>query len=157
MGFDPSFERPTCLATLKSSDRTKQSVCGWQYIYIYIYHYQVVQRAWISLTLFLSPLSLSHHPSLSSTAPGRSSKLHPLAGWTTLVRSCVGIRRKTSLMNSSLLLQQWPAWLIHLNWVICEMGRKWPYSCCFMGCCFQDLFRIGRSILQIKLFLCAFC
>ena len=27
-GFDPSFERPACLATLKSSDRTKQSVCG---------------------------------------------------------------------------------------------------------------------------------
>ena len=39
MGFDPGFERPTCLAALKSSDRTKQSVCGWQYIYIYIYIY----------------------------------------------------------------------------------------------------------------------
>ena len=25
MGFDPSFERPTCLATLKCSDRTKLS------------------------------------------------------------------------------------------------------------------------------------
>ena len=20
-----------------------------------------------------------------------------------------------------------------------EMGSKWPYSCCFMGCCFQDI------------------
>ena len=37
MGFNPSFERPTCLATLKSCDTMKQSVCGWQYIYIYIY------------------------------------------------------------------------------------------------------------------------
>ena len=36
MGFDPGFERPTCLATLKSSNRTKQSLCGWQHIYIYI-------------------------------------------------------------------------------------------------------------------------
>ena len=36
MGFDPGFERRTCLATLKSSNRTKQSVCGGQYIYIYI-------------------------------------------------------------------------------------------------------------------------
>ena len=35
MGFDPGFECPACLATLKSSDRTKQSVCGWLYIYIY--------------------------------------------------------------------------------------------------------------------------
>ena len=37
MGFDPGSERPACLATLKSSDRTKQSVCGWLYIYIYIW------------------------------------------------------------------------------------------------------------------------
>ena len=36
MGFDSGFECPTCLATLKSSDRTKQSVCGWLHIYIYI-------------------------------------------------------------------------------------------------------------------------
>ena len=34
MGFDPGFERLTCLATLKSSDRTKQSVCRWLYIYM---------------------------------------------------------------------------------------------------------------------------
>ena len=27
-GFDPGFERPACLATLKSSYRTKQSVYG---------------------------------------------------------------------------------------------------------------------------------
>ena len=40
-GFDPGFERPTCLATLKSSVRTKKSVCGWQYIYIYIYIFEV--------------------------------------------------------------------------------------------------------------------
>ena len=39
MGFDPGFECPACLATLKSSDRMKQSVCGWLYIYIYIYIY----------------------------------------------------------------------------------------------------------------------
>ena len=39
MDVNPGFEHPMCLATLKSSDRTKQSVCGWQYIYIYIYIY----------------------------------------------------------------------------------------------------------------------
>ena len=27
------------------------------------------------------------------------------------------------------------------------MGDRWPYSCCFVGCCFQDLFNIARSIL----------
>ena len=28
VGFNPGFKHPTGLATLKSSDRTKQSVCG---------------------------------------------------------------------------------------------------------------------------------
>ena len=27
------------------------------------------------------------------------------------------------------------------------MGGRWPYSCCFVRCCFQDLFNIPRSIL----------
>ena len=36
-GFNPSFGNLACLATLKSSDRTKQ-VCLWMtYTYIYIY------------------------------------------------------------------------------------------------------------------------
>ena len=34
-GFDPSFENLTCLATLKSCDTTKQSICGWQYMLPY--------------------------------------------------------------------------------------------------------------------------
>ena len=33
-GFNPSFKQLTCLATLKSCDTTKQSACGWLYIYI---------------------------------------------------------------------------------------------------------------------------
>ena len=28
------------------------------------------------------------------------------------------------------------------------MGGRWPYSCCFLGCCRQDLFNIARSILM---------
>ena len=38
-GFDPSFGNLACVATLKSSDRTKQ-VCLWMTIYIYIYIYE---------------------------------------------------------------------------------------------------------------------
>ena len=26
-------------------------------------------------------------------------------------------------------------------------GGKWPYSCCFVGCCLQDFFNIACSIL----------
>ena len=34
-----------------------------------------------------------------------------------------------------------------LIWIDFEMGGRWPYSCCFTGCCFQDLFNIAHSIL----------
>ena len=37
-GFDPVYGKLVCLATLISSDRTKQ-ICRWMTIYIYIYIY----------------------------------------------------------------------------------------------------------------------
>ena len=51
-----------------------------------------------------------------------------------------------SLMSSFLLLQQCPASLVHVIWMV-WMGGEWPYSCCFVGCCFQDLFNIAYCIL----------
>ena len=36
---------------------------------------------------------------------------------------------------------------VHLIWMGLEMGGRWPYSHCFVGCCFQDLFNIACSIL----------
>ena len=64
MGFDPGFECPTCLATLKSSDRTKQSVCGWHiYIYIYIYRYdRYFASAYSIVDLFKSLYELEWIP-----------------------------------------------------------------------------------------------
>ena len=50
-------------------------------------------------------------------------------------------------MCSSLLLQQCPACVFRLIWMVFEMGGRWPYICCFLGYCFQDLFNIARSIL----------
>ena len=50
-------------------------------------------------------------------------------------------------MSSSLLLQQCPASLVRLTWIVFVMGVRWPYSCCFVGCCLQDLFIIARCIL----------
>ena len=57
------------------------------------------------------------------------------------------IRLSTSLMSSSLLLQQCPACLICLILIVFLMGGKWPYSCCFVGCYHQDLFNIAHRIL----------
>ena len=34
-----------------------------------------------------------------------------------------------------------------LIWMVLEMGGKCLYSCCFVGCCFQDLFNIACRIL----------
>ena len=121
------------------------------YIYIYIYHHHhVALVARISLTL-------SRHSSLSFIALGRSSGQHPVsshscwmyvrAGRPAFARTCVGVHKSTSLMSSSLLLQQCPDCLVRLTWIVFVIGGRWPYSWCLLGCCRQDLFKIARSIL----------
>ena len=114
------------------------------------HHHYVVPPARISLTL-------SCHISLSFIASGRFSGLHPvsshsccmyvLAGHPALAQPYVGVHRSTSLMSSSLLLQQCPACLVRLTWIAFVMGGRWPYSWCFVGCCRQDLFNIAHNIL----------
>ena len=106
--------------------------------------------AWISQTFSLNF-------SLSFIAPGRSSELHPVsshscciyvrAGRPAFARPYVRVYRSTSLMSSSLLLQQCPACLVRLTWIVFVMGGWWPYSWCLVGCCRQDLFNIACSIL----------
>ena len=68
------------------------------------------------------------------------------AGCPAFARPYVGVHRSTSLMSSSLLLQQCPACLVRLTWIVFVMGGRWPYSWCLVGCCRQDLFNIARSI-----------
>ena len=95
--------------------------------------------------------------SLSFIALGRSSGQQPVsshscwmyvrAGRSAFARPCVGIHKSTSLMSSSLLLQQCPACLVRLTWIVFVIGGRCPYSWCLVGCCCQDLFRIARSIL----------
>ena len=58
-----------------------------------------------------------------------------------------GVHRSMSLMSSSPLLQQCPAYLVCLTWIIFVMGCRWSYSWCFFGCNLLDLFNIPRSIL----------
>ena len=77
-------------------------------------------------------LTLSRHFSLSFITSGRSSGLHPVsshsccmyvrAGRPAFTRPYVGVHRSTSLMSSSLLLQQCPACLVHLTWIVFVMG-----------------------------------
>ena len=91
------------------------------YIYHHHHHHHVALVARISLTLSL-------HSSLSFIALGRSSGQHPVsshscwmyvrAGRPAFARPCVGVHKSTSLMSSSLLLQQCPACLVRLTWIV---------------------------------------
>ena len=102
------------------------------------HHHHIVLAARISLTL-------SRHSSLSFIALGRSSGQQPVsshscwmyvrAGRPAFARPCVGIHKSTSLMSSSLLLQQCPACLVRLTWIVFVIGGRWPYSWCLVGCC----------------------
>ena len=90
---------------------------------------------------------------LGIIASGRSSRSHPVSAQSCCIKgsswsSCLllvhveGVHRSMSLMSSSQLLQQRPACLVRLTWIVFVMGDKWPYSCCFV-----DSFTIPRSIL----------
>ena len=115
-----------------------------------VHHHHVAPSARISLTL-------SRHPSPSAIASGRSSGLHPVstqsccmyvrAGYPAFDRPCEEVHKSTSLMSLSLLLQQCSACLVRLILIVLVMGGRWPYSCCFVGCCLQDLFNIAHNIL----------
>ena len=125
-------------------------VCMYACYIVYTHHHHDdMPPAWMSLTL-------PRHSSLSFIASGRSSGLHPIssqsccmyvqAGRPTFVRPYEEVHRSTSLMSSSLLLQQCPACLVHLTWIFFMMGGKWLYSWCFVGCCLHDLFNIAHSV-----------
>ena len=84
---DSKYEKPFCLSVGLSP-----SLILSLYIYIYHHHHHIVLAAGITLTL-------SRHSSLSFIALGRSSGQQPVS----------------SLMSSSLLLQQCPACLVRLT------------------------------------------
>ena len=120
------------------------------------HHHHVLPPARISLTL-------SRHFYLSFIASDWSSRLQPVsshsccmyvcmyvrAGRLAFARPYVWVHRSTSLISSSLLLQQCHACLGRLTWIVFVSGGRWPYSWYFAGCCLQDLFNIARSILVL--------
>ena len=86
-------------------------------------------------------LTLSRHFSLSFITSDRSSGLEPVsshsccmyvrAGRPAFAWPYAGVHRSTSLMSSSLLLQQCPVWLVRLAWIVFvvpDKKTKIPYS-----------------------------
>ena len=142
------------ISITKFNNTPKQLIrFGWLFktLFLKTHHHHVVLVARISLTL-------SRHISLSFTASGKSSGLHPVsshscwmyvrAGRPAFARPCVGVHMSTSLMSSSLLLQQCPACLVRLTWIVFVIGGRWPYSWCLVGCCRQE----GRKNASSHLF-----
>ena len=142
-GFDSSYGRLVCLATLMSSERTNRSVCGWIYIYIYIMSHRQHRSPWPSLA------TRFHRPSLPGGFQGYMLYQHRafVAGCPAFARPYNMVLRSSSLMSSSPLLRQFPICLVRLLWIVFVMSGRWPYNCCFVGFCLQDLFNIARSIL----------
>ena len=77
--------------------------------------------------------------------------MYVLAGRPALARPYVGVHRSTSLMNSSLLLQLFPACLVRLTWIVFVMGGRWPYNCCFVRCCVMCLILIATFLCSCRL------
>ena len=97
------------------------------------------------------------HPSLSSTATEKSSRLYPvssqnyciyvLAGRPAFACSYEEVHWSMSLMCSPLCLQRYQPCLVRLTWIVFVMGGRWLYISCFVGCYRQDLFNIAHSLL----------
>ena len=114
------------------------------------HHHHVTLLARISLTL-------SRQPSLLSIAPERSSSQHlssaqscciyDLAGCPNFDCPCAGGHRSKSLISSSLLLQQNPASLIRLIWIVFGMSGRWPYRSSLVVCFLPVFLNMAHSIL----------
>ena len=138
-----------CVSPYQSNGITDEN-CIYIYIYIYIYISS-------SSSCRVAGMDIPDPLSLSFIASGRSSGPHPvsshscwmyvLAGRPAFAQPYVGAHSSTSLMSSSLLLQQWLACLVCLTWIVFVMGGRWPYSWCLVECCRQDLFNIACNIL----------
>ena len=98
-------------------------------LYHHLRHHHVMPQARISLTL-------SRHFSLSFIASGMSLGLYPVSSqsccmyvradrpvFASAICGIGRVHRSTSIMSSSLLLQQFPACLVRLTWLVFEHGR----------------------------------
>ena len=115
-------------------------------------------------------LTLSRYPSLSFIALGRSSGLHHVsshnccmyvrAGRPAFAWPYAGVHRRTSLMSSSLLLQQCPMCLARLTCIVFVMGGKKSYIkyIWFVFFCISTIlflyikYMISKHILLIRYF-----
>ena len=100
-------------------------------------------------------LTRPRQSSLSSIASGKSSRLHHASKQSCCnwVKTSWSIRERPSWVRPCFSSSD-PQRLVRLIWIVLEIGDQWPYNCCFLGCCFQDLFRIARKIFILIIMSC---
>ena len=113
-------------------------------IYHHHHHYHVAPSARMSLTLSIILCFQQVFRATFVSAP--SYCMYILAGRLSFSRPCEAVHRSTSLLSSSLLLQQYLACMVRLTLIDFVMCGRWQYSCCFVGGCLHDLFNITRSV-----------
>ena len=110
-----------------------------------IIHHYILLTAWISLSLSIH----SHHSSLLPGLP--NCILYPhradvsscwLANTGMFICQCP----LKNIANEFIFASPEVSYMSRSSWMVCEIGGKWPYSCCFVGCCFQNLFKTVCSI-----------
>ena len=63
------------------------------------------------------------------------------------------VHKGTLLISLSLLLWLCSACLNRLTRIVSEMGGKWLYGCCFVGCYFEDLTKIAQVKINYQILL----
>ena len=112
-----------------------------------VYHHQVVLLAWISLILTIR----FYHPSFpAGPLDYIPSPYRAVVDKFLLVSQDLHVSVKESIRERHLWVSPYFSSNVphvRLTWIVFEVGDSRLYSCCFVGCCFQDLFNMTRSIL----------
>ena len=135
-------------------------------IYIYIYHQHHDAPASMFFFLTLTCHS-SYMASLRSVFPATfcitTEFLSICSRWSSNICSsvCRGLNEHIvyEFVLTSLACDVRPIWMVF------EIDGWWPYSCCFVGCCIQDLFnptctipvQLLSSFLSMRLIISMYC
>ena len=125
-------------------------VCVWVCVCIYVYMSSLPSHTACSIH--------PYHPLLPGVLPKKYILgLHrAVIDKFLLIDQCSHVHRRPSVMSSSLLLPQYPTCLVHHTLMVLETEGKCLHSCCFVECCFQDLFSIAHNILVQFPYICMY-
>ena len=118
-------------------------------------HFAPLTRISLTLSCNLSLLFIAPRRSISCIG---TELLYIGSSWPSCFCSftCRGLQEYTGYE----FVPTSTACLVRLTLIVFVMDGRSPYSCCFVGCCHQDLFNRTRSIrvyLPLSFFLHTFC